>query len=639
MSAMANVTPIIATVKNAGVKEKTLKETDTVPKASILDFCEGRYEDILPIIMDRARNSPIRFHHERSRTRDREWHDDRNVFNRLSHRRKSVHERLSDIYSPSITKSGPNKASSRDPSHSGACSLSRDSHRIRDHLRGVEESYDDTYSSHGTETKYRDRSRGRDHSRSMKRWRTSESPPSRESKSSTSDKGHWKSRVKRGKPADEDLAVPWTCEDVDPFTPRIRNFKSSGKTRMPNNVKTYDGTGDPEDHLKIFQAAARVKRWAMPTWCHMFNSTLIGAARVWFDELPPESIDGVHGLKGSFQHTSCQQKKRRLLDGGDAEHYTKAWMNFMIVRSPSPYNGIIGRPGIREIQAVPSTTHRMLKFLVNGRIVTIRSTILTPTECVTIAATPKETAKKAKARHENLKVDIHPDFPDQEITIGGTVSTKAQTELCTLLKGNLDISVWKPFDMTGVPRSIAEHRLDIRKGYSPIRQKKRGQAPERAKVIQVEVQKLVEVGILHEVYYHDWLSNPVMVRKHDGNWRMCVDFTDLNKACPQDCYPLPEIDWKIESLYGYPFKCFLDAYKGYHQIQMAEEDEEKTAFHTSRGVYCYTKMPFSLKNAGATYQRQVDKAFDKQIGRNLEIYVDDLVIKSDTETEMLRDIE
>ncbi|GJX66274.1 reverse transcriptase domain-containing protein [Tanacetum coccineum] len=128
-----------------------------------------------------------------------------------------------------------------------------------------------------------------------------------------------------------------------------------------------------------------------------------------------------------------------------------------------------------------------------------------------------------------------------------------------------------------------EHKLNIRKGYSPVRQKKRGQALERAKAIQAEVQKLVEAGIMREVYYHDWLSNPVMVKKHDGSWRMCVDFTDLNKACPQDCYPLPEIDWKIESLCDYPFKCFLDAYKGYHQIQMAEEDEEKTAFHTPRG--------------------------------------------------------
>ncbi|GJR16886.1 reverse transcriptase domain-containing protein [Tanacetum coccineum] len=125
---------------------------------------------------------------------------------------------------------------------------------------------------------------------------------------------------------------------------------------------------------------------------------------------------------------------------------------------------------------------------------------------------------------------------------------------------------------------------------------------------------------MKEVHYHNWLSNPTMVKKHDGSWRMCVDFKDLNKACPQDGYPLPEIDWKVESLCGYPLKCFLDAYKGYHQIKMAEEDEEKTAFITSQGIFCYTKMPFGLKNVGATYQRLVDKAFQKQIRRNLEGY-------------------
>ncbi|GJW18280.1 reverse transcriptase domain-containing protein [Tanacetum coccineum] len=288
-------------------------------------------------------------------------------------------------------------------------------------------------------------------------------------------------------------------------------------------------------------------------------------------------------------------------------------MNFMIVRSPSPYNGIIGRPRIREIQAVPSTAHGMLKFLVDGGVVTIRSTILTPNECATITATSKDSMKKIEGGQENLKVAIHHDFPDQEVALGGTLSIEGRTTLCALLKRNLDIFAWQPSDMTG--------------------------APERAKAIQAEVHKLVKVGIMHEVYYHDWLSNPVMVKKHDGSWRMCVDFTNLNKACPQDCYPLPEIDWKVESLCGYPFKCFLDAYKGYHQIQMAEEDEEKTAFHTPHGVYCYTKMPFGLKNAGATYQRLVDKAFEKQVGRNLEVYVDDLVIKSHTEAELLRDIE
>ncbi|GKE46737.1 reverse transcriptase domain-containing protein [Tanacetum coccineum] len=212
--------------------------------------------------------------------------------------------------------------------------------------------------------------------------------------------------------------------------------------------------------------------------------------------------------------------------------------------------------------------------------------------------------------------------------IGSTLIEEGRSKLCGLLQYNLDIFAWKPADMTGIPRHIAKHRLNVREGCSPVRQKKRGQAADRNQAIQEEVGKLVEVGIMKEVHYHDWLSNPVMVKKHDDSWRMCVDFKDLNKAYPKDGYPLPEIDWKVKSLCGFPFKCFLDAYKGYHHIQMAKEDEEKTAFITSQGIFYYTKMPFGLRNAGATYQRLVDKAFHKQIDKNLEVYVDDLVIKS-----------
>nr|GFA74731.1 reverse transcriptase domain-containing protein [Tanacetum cinerariifolium] len=199
--------------------------------------------------------------------------------------------------------------------------------------------------------------------------------------------------------------------------------------------------------------------------------------------------------------------------------------------------------------------------------------------------------REKKTRPANLTVTLHPNFPDQEVVVGRSLSDKGRTELCALLKKNLDIFAWQPSDMTGVPRSIAKHKLNIREGCPPVWQKKRGQAPERTKAIQAEVQKLVEARIMREVYYHDWLSNPVMVKKHDGSWRMCVNFTDLNKACPQDCYPLLEIDWKTK---------------------------EKTAFHTGHGVYCYTKMPFGLKNAGATYQRLMDKAFESQMGQNIE---------------------
>ncbi|GJT73972.1 reverse transcriptase domain-containing protein [Tanacetum coccineum] len=222
----------------------------------------------------------------------------------------------SDTYSPSITKSVPDKAKSKDHSHSSGrphrrdSSPSRDHPRSRDRLCGIKETYGNTCSSYRTWARHRYHSGDRDRSRSMKRGRESKSKLSRMPKSSTSDGGHWKSKLKRRKPTDkEDLSVPWSCKEVDLFTPRIRNFKSSQKTRMPNNVKTYDRTGDLEDHVKTFQATAQVKRWAMPTWCHMFNSTLIGTARVWFDELPSKSIDGYKDLKAAFLANFMQQKK------------------------------------------------------------------------------------------------------------------------------------------------------------------------------------------------------------------------------------------------------------------------------------------------------------------------------------------
>ncbi|GKC11420.1 reverse transcriptase domain-containing protein [Tanacetum coccineum] len=208
-----------------------------------------------------------------------------------------------------MTRSKPSRTSSRDPSRIRGRSPSRDRSRHKDHLHDIKESYNGIYSSQGTRTKYKGPPRDRRRSKSTRRWGESESPPSRRSESSTSDTGHWKSRDKRRKTLEEDLVVPWSCEDVDPFTPRIHNFRSSRKTRMPNNVKTYDGTRDPEDHLKVFQASAQVERWAMPTWCHMFNSTLIGVARVWFDDLPPESIDSYKDLKAAFLAYFMQQKK------------------------------------------------------------------------------------------------------------------------------------------------------------------------------------------------------------------------------------------------------------------------------------------------------------------------------------------
>ncbi|GJY76200.1 reverse transcriptase domain-containing protein [Tanacetum coccineum] len=186
-------------------------------------------------------------------------------------------------------------------------------------------------------------------------------------------------------------------------------------------------------------------------------------------EIKSQMVPATTSLTGFSRETIWPLGQLRLLVTiGDAEHFTKAWMNFMIVRPPSSYNGIIGRPRIREIQAVPSTAHGMLKFLVDGGVVTIRSTILMPNECATIMATPKDSMKKIKGSQKNVKVAIHHDFPDQEVALGGTLSIEGRTALCALLKRNLDIFAWQPSDMAGVPRQTAEHKLNIRDGYPPV---------------------------------------------------------------------------------------------------------------------------------------------------------------------------
>jgi hypothetical protein len=133
-----------------------------------------------------------------------------------------------------------------------------------------------------------------------------------------------------------------------------------------------------------------------------------------------------------------------------------------------------------------------------------------------------------------------------------------------------------------------------------------------------EIEKLKKAKLICEVAHPTWIANPVVVPKANGRGHLCVDFTSLNKACPKDPYPLLRIDQIVDSTAGCDLLCFLDAFSGYHQIKMAREDKEKTAFITPCGVYCYVCMPFGLKNTGATFQRLMRKALGAQMGRNVK---------------------
>jgi hypothetical protein len=166
--------------------------------------------------------------------------------------------------------------------------------------------------------------------------------------------------------------------------------------------------------------------------------------------------------------------------------------------------------------------------------------------------------------------------------------------------------------MPWVPRRLIEHSLNVDPKANPKQQHLRRFADDRRDAIKKELAKLLTAGFIREVFHPEWLANPILVRKKNTNeWRMCVDYTDLNKHCPKDFFGLLRIDQVIDSTAGCNLLCFLECYSEYHQIAIKEEDHEKTAFITPFGAYCYTTMSFGLKNADATYQRAIQACFNK----------------------------
>jgi hypothetical protein len=200
------------------------------------------------------------------------------------------------------------------------------------------------------------------------------------------------------------------------------------------------------------------------------------------------------------------------------------------------------------------------------------------------------------------------------------------------------VFAWQISDMPGILREVIEHKLDIDPAFKPIKQKERRYTPERHETIRLEVNKLLEAGFIKPVDYSSCLVNPILIEKPDKSWRMCIDYTSLNKACPKDEYPLPHICQIIDSTTSCELLSFLDAYSGYHQISLAIDNEEKTTFITPFGIFYYTKMAFRLKNGGATYEKCVHIVLKGQIRRNVKAYIDDIVVKLEKRGDLLDDL-
>lgn len=181
--------------------------------------------------------------------------------------------------------------------------------------------------------------------------------------------------------------------------------------------------------------------------------------------------------------------------------------------------------------------------------------------------------------------------------------------------------------MVGIDLDIIVHNLQVDPNHPSVKQKRRKFAPERNKIIN-EVQKLINIGSIKEVKYPDWLANVVVVKKKNGKWHVCIDFTNLNKVCPKDSFPLPHIDMLLYATAGHGLLSFMDAFFEYNQILMHLNDQEKTAFIIERGIFYYKVMLFGLENAGATYQRLVNKMFADMLDSTMEVYINDMLVKS-----------
>ncbi|GJX92159.1 hypothetical protein Tco_0345485 [Tanacetum coccineum] len=260
------------------------------------------------------------------------------------------------------------------------------------------------------------------------------------------------------------------------------------------------------------------------------------------------------------------------------------------------------------MKAVPSTTHGMIKFPVMRGTLTLRSSRIIPIECAMVSGPEDQPPPVNKVEEERIKVAINPEHTEQTVMIGSNLTERARTKLC-----DYSAVLWM--------------------------QKKRGQAAERNIAINEEVSKLVTAGIMREVYYHDWLSNPVMVKKHDDSWRMCVDFKDLNKACPKDGYPLPEMR-RLNPYADSPSNAFWTRTRGITKYKWQMKTKKKPRSSQTKAFLLHENA-FRLKKRWSNLpKRLVDRAFHRSKWlESLKVYVNDLVIKSHTEDEVIRDIE
>lgn len=228
------------------------------------------------------------------------------------------------------------------------------------------------------------------------------------------------------------------------------------------------------------------------------------------------------------------------------------------------------------------------------------------------------------------EIHIGPGDRPRPTFISKNLSSEFRTKLIELLKEFRDCFAWEYYEMLGLGLLIVEHRLPIKPGVRPHQQPPRRCKADMLEPVKAEIKRLYDAGFIRPCRYAEWVSSIVLVIKKNGKVRVCIDFRDLNKATPKDEYPMPVADQLVDAASGHKILNFMDGNAGYNQIFMAEEDIHKTAFRCpgAIGLFEWVVMTFGLKSAGATYQRAMNYIYHDLIGWLVEVYIDDVVVKS-----------
>ncbi|CAJ2628951.1 unnamed protein product [Trifolium pratense] len=457
-------------------------------------------------------------------------------------------------------------------------------------------------------------------------------------------------------------------DEEDPRCPLSRDILQAPVPKgfeRPPALPAYDGLTDPDEHIASINATLNFLRVSGAIRCRIFPTTLRKGAMAWYHSLPPRSIVSWMDLSDQFRrHFTASRKQPK----------TEAVLDAIFQGDNESLRSFIER---FNKEAVQYYTHKGQVATLHGDIEAARRVfnasskgneyigqLPEPKKSKAAASLPlpeissidldsrfsKQESKDEKKLRKEMKendeasqehrrpvpdgeFELMPfgEDPNRAVKIGTGLPELARKQLEACLKENADLFAWHASEMPGLDPNVACHQLTIDPAALPVVQRRRRQSPEKSEAAEKCVKDLLEANFISEARYTTWLSNVVLVKKSNGKWRMCCDYTDLNRACPKDSYPLPCIDKLVDNSSGFKLLSFMDAYSGYNQIPMAVADREKTAFMTESGNYYYKVMPFGLKNAGATYQRMMNKVFRGQIGDMLEVYMDDMIVKSPEE--------